>query len=77
MTVKTKRVSVHISEDLDHSKREDLVVRLEHQPGIELALLDPDDSHGLAVEYLPDRISKITLQDFLALHGVHAKIIST
>ncbi len=76
MSVNTKRISVHISEDLDHSQREDLVVRMEHQPGIELALIDPDDPHGLTVEYCPDRFSEITLQDFLSLHGAHAKIIS-
>jgi len=73
MSVDAKRVSIHIPEVLDHSRREELAVRLEHQPGIELALLDPDDPHELTVEYRPDRFSEITLLDFIALHGVHAR----
>ncbi len=76
MSVNTKRVSVRIPETLDHSHREDLAVRLEHQPGIKLALLEPDDPHGLTVEYEPEHFSEDTLLDFITLHGVHAKIVS-
>ncbi len=74
MSADTRRVSIHIPEALDHSRREELAVRLEHQPGIELALLDPDDPHGMTVEYRPERFSEITLLDFISLHGVHAQV---
>ncbi len=76
MSVNTKRVLIHISEALDHARRESLAVRLEHQPGIKLALLDPGDPHGLTVEYEPEHFSDDTLLDFIALQGVHAKINS-
>ncbi len=75
MSADTKRVSIHLEEALNHAEREELAVRLEHQPGIELALLDPKDSHRLIVEYRPERFSRTTLLDFIALHGVHAEVV--
>ncbi len=77
MSANTRRVSVHISETLDHAHREDIAVRLKYQPGIELALLDPDDPHGLMVEYEPEHFSEETLLDFISLHRVHPKIASS
>ncbi len=74
MSADTRQVSIRLAETLDHSAREELAVRLEHQPGIELALLDPDDSHRLKVTYHPGRFSTTTLLDFISLHGVHATV---
>ncbi len=77
MSAGTKRVSIHLEETLDHAEREELAIRLEHQPGVELALLDPENSHRLIVEYHPDRFSRTTLLDFITLHGVHAEMESS
>ncbi len=76
MSVGRRRVLIHLKETLDHSAREDLAVRLEHQPGIALALPDPEHVHRLIVEYSPDRFSETTLLDFINLHGVHAEMVA-
>ncbi len=74
MPEKTRRVSIYLLEAADHTQREYLAVRLEHQPGIELALPDSGDPHALRVEYEPGHFSEETLLDFISLQGFHARM---
>jgi len=69
-----ERVKVRITEDLDTSQRQELVLKLEHERGIGCVYYPSTTPHVLVLEYDPERFSAATLLDLLHEHGVHARL---
>lgn len=68
------RVKLRITEDLDESQRQELVLKLEHERGIVCAYYPSVTPHVMVLEYDPERFSAATLLDLIREHGVHARM---
>ena len=70
----TQRMNLHIDEDIDLERRQEIVALLEWEPGIQRAWFEHDDPHRLYVECDTTHFSETTLVDFVDRHGVHARV---
>jgi cyanophycinase-like exopeptidase len=74
MSNETEKVEIFIKEDLEASRRSDLVARLEQENGIVSAWFEGGDHHRLTIHYEHDHFSHLTLLDTIKEHGFHGKI---
>lgn len=70
----TQRMNLHIDEDIDLERRQEIVALLEWEPGVSQARFEHDDPHHLVVVCDPAYFSAATLVDFVDRHGVHARV---
>lgn len=70
-----RALEVHFAEALNLDRREEIVLRLQHQRGIAGAWFDPRDPTRLLVQADPAHFSALTLRDFIRRLWVGARVL--
>ena len=74
MPGKQEQVEINIQEDMDVSKRAELVAKLEYETGVVSAFFKGGDRHHLTVRYDTEYFSDVTLLDAIREHGFHGEV---
>lgn len=69
------RIRIRIEDDLDTARRQDLVGKLEHAPGIACIYYPARTPHVLTLDYDPAHFSPDTLLDLVRRHGLRARLV--